>query len=176
MGGSGALRFCGANHLQLTVMVKDSEPADTYRYELIVNDETMLTRFANEFTLEFVGKKAPPTKPPTPPQHYKLPEMKSVKSSQWNSMSPPFTETTAVRVYHNGTDSNQNDVYDWYWNEDNAALVSQTRHAARSRRAGEAELIRSTFYQAMLLTGVSALAHPRTNEPSAPRRRLRHRE
>lgn len=149
---------------QLAVIVKDAEPGDVYRYELIVDDKTMLARFANEFTLEFLDKKAPPPKPPTPPRRYKLPEMKSITHPEWNSMSPPFTETTAVRVYHNGTDRNGNDLYDWFWNEDNASLVSQTRRAARSRRAGEAELIRSTFYQAMLLTGVSALrTHERMN-------------
>ena len=149
---------------QLTVTVSDAQPGDTYRYELIVNDKTMLTRFANEFTLEFLDKKTPPPKPPPPPRHYKLPEMKPVIRADWNSMSPPFTETTAVRVYGNGTDSKGNDVYDWFWNEDNASLVSETRRAARSRRAGEAELIRSTFYQAMLLTGVSALrTHERMN-------------
>ncbi len=146
---------------QLTVMVRDAEPGGAYRYKLIVNDETMLTRFANEFTLEFVDKHPPPDKPPTPPRHYKLPEMQPVKRADWDLMSPPFTETTSVRVHHSGTDKHQRDTYEWFWNEDNAALVSQTRRAARSRRAGEAELIRSTFYQAMLLTGVSAL---RTHE------------
>ena len=146
---------------RLSVTVKDAMPGDAYRYELIVSDNTTLTRFANEFTLEFQDKKPPAPKPPDPPLRYKLPEMKSVKRSDWNALSPVFTETTAVRVYHNGTDSKGNDVYEWFWNEDNAALVSQTRRAVRSRRADEAELIRSTFYQAMLLTGVSAL---RTHE------------
>ena len=144
----------------LAVKVKDTEPGEVYRYELIVSDNTTLTRFSSEFTLEFIDSKAPKPKPPPPPR-YKLPEMKPVKRPEWQTMSPPFTETTAVRVYHSGTDAKGNDTYDWFWNEDNAALVSQTRRAARSRRPGEAELIRTTFYQAMLLTGVSAL---RTHE------------
>ncbi len=150
----------GSGEAQLAVKVKDTEPGEAYRYELVVIDNTTHTRFSNEFTLEFLDSTSPKPKPP-PTQRYKLPEMQPVKRSEWQSMSPPFTETTAVRVYHNGTDAKGNDTYQWFWNEDNAALVSQTRRAARSRRLGEAELIRTTFYQAMLLTGVSAL---RTHE------------
>ena len=149
----------------LSVKVNDAEPGDVYRYEVIVNDRTMATtRFTNEFTLEITDSTPNPPKPkpkPNPPARYKLPEMNAVKQEGWGGMSPPFTETTAVRVYHGGTDRAGNDVYDWFWNEDNAALATQTRRAARAGRAGQAEVIRSTFYQAMLLTALSAL---RTHE------------
>ena len=145
---------------KLAVRVKDPTPGDVYRYELIVNDLTMLTRFSNQFTLEFHSQQPPPP-PSPPPSRYKLPEMRPVKRPEWGTMAPPFTETTAVRVLHNGTDDKGNDQYEWFWNEDNAALAAQTRRAARSRRHGEADLIRSTFYQALLLTALSAL---RTHE------------
>ena len=144
----------------LSINVKDPEDGDAYRYELSVYNRTTLTRFTNEFTLKFMPKQ-PPAPPAPPPAHYKLPEMSPVGRDAWTTMSPPFVETTAVRVYANGTDNEGRNTYDWFWNEDNAALLTQTRHAAKSRRTGEVKLIRDTFAQAMLLTGLSAL---RTHE------------
>ena len=123
---------------------------------MVVGDDTLVSQFVNEFTLEFVEHKATPKPRPETPR-YKLPEMTPVERSRWREMSPPFTETTAVCVYHNGSDTEGAAGYEWFWNKDNAALVSQTRRAVRDGRAGEADLIRGTFYQAMLLTGVSAL-------------------
>lgn len=141
---------------QLSVRVKDPQPGETLRYRLVVGDDTLVSQFVNEFTLEFVEYKAAPKPRPETPR-YKLPEMTPVERSRWSEMSPPFTETTAVCVYHNGSDTEGAAGYEWFWNKDNAALVSQTRRAVRDGRAGEADLIRGTFYQAMLLTGVSAL-------------------
>ena len=144
----------------LDVKVKDPIPGDVYRYELVVRDEITLTTFSNKFTLEFIDNKNPTPKPPPKPQH-KLPEMIPIKKDDWESMSPPFSKTSAVGINYMKTDDKGNDLYYWYWNEDNAALVSQIRRAARAGRSGEAEVIRTTFYQAMLLTAMSSL---RTHE------------
>ena len=157
---------------QLAVKVKDTEPGEVYRYELIVSDNTTLTRFTNEFTLEFLDSKAPKPKPPPPPR-YKLPEMKPVKRPEWQTMSPPFTETTAVRVYHSGTDTRGNDTYDWFWNEDNAALVSQTRRAARSRRPGEARVDPHNLLPGDAPNRCLRAANPRTDTAATKRQRRR---
>ena len=141
---------------QLSVKVKDPEVGESFRYRLVVGDDTLVSHFVNEFTVKFVERKASPKPRPETPR-YKLPEMTPVERAEWSGMSPPFDETTAVRVYHTGSEGEGAASYDWFWNKDNAALVSQMRRAVRAGQADEAELIRETFYQALLLTGVSAL-------------------
>ncbi len=141
---------------QLSVRAKDPEVGENFRYRLVVGDDTLVSHFVNEFTVQFIERKAPPKPRPETPR-YRLPEMTPVERAGWGGMSPPFDETTAVRVYHNASAREGAAGYEWFWNKDNAALVSQMRRAVRAGRSDEAELIRETFYQAMLLTGVSAL-------------------
>ena len=152
----------------LSLRVKDAQERDVYNYELEVTDTSRVQPFVIPFAISYVSTKrssSGSSSPATP--NYELPQLRPITRAQWETFDPPMTEQTAVRLLQTPTGDTRDLAYSWYMNEDNAALVRQTRQAAKDRPA-DVPVIRSTFVQAMLVAGLAAL---RTQEQLAPRRK-----
>ena len=142
----------------LTLKIANAKAGETYRYEILVDDQTTLRQFRREFTLVYrASQSSSKAGSSTEVPNYQLPQMQPVPKDVWASMSPPFTDDTAVRIYHSGDGNKGASAYSWFWNPDNAHLISQSRAAAQKKSSVSVDEIKTMFYQVMLLAGLSAL-------------------
>ena len=146
---------------KLAFVLSNPQVGDHYQYELEVTDPTLLHPFIIRFGVGVVPHKHSVGGGTRSPRlTHALPAMEEITEAQWETMGgEPFTPLTAVRIYQTNGSSDDAPTYDWFWNADHTALKAEIARVVREHPTKKelAQSVRATFYQSLLLTGLSAL-------------------
>ncbi len=155
----------------------NTKEGDELKFRAVIIDDSKLVPFENVFVLQVLepskstSTKRKKRKPPSDdegrereiPLGIELPNIVKVardvspNQKNWNDMSPPFNEYSALRITHAGmTDSNENgkvearNVYDYYVNVDNIYLKTEQKSSTEN-----AELLQAKYIYGLVLLGLA---------------------
>ena len=132
---------------------------DTIRYELVVQDDTLLEPFINEFDI-LVGacqeRKSGTESNRLPPKEFQglaIPEPIQVSQSEWQRYK--LDKLSALKVIYDGADEDVNETgsHTYYINMDNVHLLNELK-----RTTEDVEIVKSRWIYGMVLIGLALLS------------------
>lgn len=134
----------------------DAKVGDSFAYELVIEDETLVERFENRFVIT-VGpyQKSsggnPRPKPLKQNQGMAIPNTVPVYESEWDKHG--FDKNSALKAeWHPGDDGEQNGAHTYYINMDNIHLKTELKATK-----DDPEIIKARWQFGMVLVGVALL-------------------
>lgn len=135
----------------------DAEVGDVFKYDLVVEDETMVAPFVNSFVVS-VGpnQKISGGKPADSPtketlQGLKLPNLTLVSEPDWDEHN--FDKYSALKVeYHPAFEGKEDGSYEYFLNMDNIHLKTELKGTRE-----DMEIVKSRWQFGMLLIGIALL-------------------
>ena len=150
---------------------KTKNIGDSFKYELIVQDETLLDPFVNQFKIT-VGQSQKPsggntiTKPPSNqgnngggerPQGLAIPTPIPVYESDWELQG--FDKYSALKAIHDTSDDELSGFHDYYVNMDNIYLNTELKATKENP-----EIVKARWQYGMVLIGMALLRHDKDAE------------